>query len=126
MNNTNLLLPDVKFRFNIDHPTLEECYSYGYQCARAEVDESNNPYQAGSRENELWLEGWWDGFYEYEPLFRLDTIENIEMPKAAPLAINDERYEPAGGSSLLIKVLEITGVIAVSLILGYQVFDLVA
>ena len=61
MNDITALLPDIKLRFNIDHPSYEECYIFGYECAVLEVDESENPFHEGSPESEQWLEGWWAG-----------------------------------------------------------------
>ncbi|MDI1352997.1 MAG: transmission trait enhancer LetE, partial [bacterium] len=69
MNDTTALLPHIKLRFNIEHPTYEESYMFGYECALSEVAEEDNPFRAGSPESEQWLEGWWAGAYEEKPLF---------------------------------------------------------
>ena len=118
------LLPHVKFHFNLQHPTLEECYTYGYECARADVSVEDNPYLETSKEGEQWLEGWWTGFYGESPLFDWEKdvapYEGFEL-----LADNDVHFHEAR-DSYLTKVLEIAGIIAVSAILGYQVIDLVA
>lgn len=118
------LLPHVKFQFDVEHPTLEECYQYGYECARANINEEENPYLMTSKESEHWVEGWWAGFYGETPLFDLEkeseSYEGIEME-----AENDGHFHETR-ESYLTRVLEIAGVIAVSAILGYQVLDLVA
>lgn len=118
------LLPHVKFQFDVNHPTLEECYLYGYECALANVDEEQNPYLASSKEGEQWLEGWWAGFYGETPLFDWDKdVVSYEKPHFN--AENDQHFHDSK-ESYFTRVLEIAGVIAVSAILGYQVFDLVA
>ena len=61
MNDITALLPHIKLRFNIDHPSYEECYIFGYECAVSEVAEEENPIPEGSQEAEQWLEGWWAG-----------------------------------------------------------------
>ena len=43
MSDINELLPDLKLRFNINHPSLEECYLFGYECALAGVNERKSP-----------------------------------------------------------------------------------
>jgi len=121
MNDMTELLPHVKLRFNIEHPSIEECYVYGYECGKAEISEEENPYRAGSIENEHWLEGWWAGFYNDEPLFKLDDVEKIEND----LAANDQLFSDSM-KGFIIKVIEITCVIAVSAAVGYQMMELVA
>jgi ribosome modulation factor len=124
MNEMTGLLPHVKLHFNVEHPTLEECYVYGYECALADITEEENPYQVNSKEHEQWLEGWWSGFYKEEPLFTWDDdVANAD--EAGIDADNDGHFHEIR-DSYLTKVLEIAGVIAVSAILGYQVIDLVA
>jgi len=118
------LLPHVKFQFDIHHPTLEECYLYGYECASANVSEEDNPYSVTSKEGEQWIEGWWSGFYGEKPLFNwekdLAPYDEFEID-----AENDNQFHESR-EGYLTRVLEIAGVIAVSAILGYQVIDLVA
>lgn len=123
MSDYTSILPHLKFRFNIEHPSLEECYVYGYECACAGVVEAEDPYQAGSRESDEWLEGWWAGFYGNEPVFNENA--DVLSDDFAFDAVNDDAFHEAR-DSYLTKVLEIVGVIAVSAILGYQVIDLVA
>ena len=88
MNELTDVVPHIKFRFHVEHPTLEECYSYGYECARADVAEEESPYGAGSHEHEQWLEGWWAGFYEDQPLFTFDA-EHPEDSQAILASAND-------------------------------------
>ena len=56
MNTVNELLPHVRLKFNIDHPGLEDCYLFGYECALAEVKEGDNPFAENSKEAEQWIE----------------------------------------------------------------------
>ena len=124
MNDQTTVLPHIKFQFDLQHPTFEECYTYGYSCAIADVGEDENPYPAHSSESTHWLEGWWAGFYGEEPLFTWD--DHVTPPQPSDLhAVNDGLFHE-GREGYLTKVLEIAGVIAVSAILGYQVIDLVA
>ncbi len=123
MNDTTALLPHIKLRFNIEHPSYEECYIYGYECALGDVAEEDNPFRAGSPESEQWLEGWWAGFYGEEPLFSLDSLENNEVAVHHEDAANDQHYHK---SSILTFVFEISGAIAASAIVGYQLLELVA
>ncbi len=123
MNDTTMLLPHIKLRFNIDHPSFEECYIHGYESAAAEMDEELNPFRLGTKEHEHWSEGWWAGVYGEEPAFVL-SAEPSEVP-VDPFAANDQIYhEPK--DTFLIRLLEISGMIAVSAIVGYQLIELVA
>ncbi len=85
MNDTTELLPHIKLRFNIEHPSFEECYSYGYECALAEVEEDENPFREGSIEHEQWQEGWWAGFYGEKPymsrLSRLRFCQQVNLKR---------------------------------------------
>jgi ribosome modulation factor len=121
MSDYTELLPHIKFQFDLKHPTLEECYIFGYECALASVEEEANPYASNTKESEHWVEGWWAGFYGEEPLFDWHHLVDREVLDAD----NDLEYHP-GQESYLTRVLEIAGVIAISAILGYQVLDLVA
>ncbi len=123
MNDTLALLPHIKLRFNIDHPSYEECYIFGYECGVSEVPEEENPFPAGSPEAEQWLEGWWAGVFGEKPLFNmsdLDSGNNIMLQAAA----NDSIY--CHKHSFLSLVFEISGALAASAIVGYQLFELVA
>jgi hypothetical protein len=121
MNDITALLPHVKLRFNIEHPNYEECYLFGYECAIAELSEDDNPFPEGSQEAEQWQEGWWAGFYEEKPLFDLSTMDEIQLDKEK--AANDQQYNK---NSFLTLVFEISGAIAASAIVGYQLLELVA
>ena len=123
MNEIQELLPDIKLRFNIDHPSLEECYLFGYECALANMTDEENPYREGTQEYEQWQEGWWAGFYDEKPVFSSegpepDPIENDEQPHHF---ISD-----LVNSDVLANILKITGAIAATAVVGYQVFELVA
>lgn len=123
MNDTTALLPHIKLRFNIEHPSYEECYLFGYECANAEVTEEDNPFRTGSQEAEQWLEGWWAGFYGDEPLFTMNNTAADEVESQKVVAANDQQYQR---SSFLTLVFEISGAIAASAIVGYQLLELVA
>jgi len=124
MNDITALLPHIRLRLNMEHPDLEECYTDGYECAKAQLEEEDNPFAAGSLESEQWLEGWWAGFYGDEPLFTLESLDandRVEEPTAA----NDDDYHPLY-SRFVTTFLKITGALAATAVVGYQVLDLVA
>lgn len=124
MNDTIALLPDIRLRFNIDHPSFEDCYAYGYECATAEISEADNPFRVGSKESEQWLEGWWAGFYGEQPLYA-ELVSEIESEENEINAANDHVYHDHLGG-FFNKVIEITSMLAVSAAVGYQLLDLVA
>lgn len=124
MKDIAALLPDLKLQFNIDHPTYEESYIFGYECAVLELDEEVNPYNQGTQEAEQWLEGWWDGIYGEKPLFDPKSMEADEEHLDKIIAANDQQY--CHKHSLLSLVFEISGAIAASAIVGYQLLELVA
>lgn len=117
-----MLLSHIRLHFNINYPTLEECYLHGYESALAEMNEDENPFSANSKEHEEWSEGWWAGFYGEPPLFDLPEYpEYSEAEKAA----NDYIF-PDTVQNLLLQVMEVAGILAVSATVGYQIIDLVA
>src|SRR5438876_1198332 len=61
----------TRLKLHIDTPLVEETWLDGYECAKANIDENNNPYLQGSTEHFHWQEGWWAGFYEEDALFNL-------------------------------------------------------
>lgn len=124
MNDTTALLPHIKLRFNIDHPSYEESYASGYESALAYAAEEDNPFQKGSQEAQHWLEGWWDALSGDEPLFDISSFANEEILPEAEVAANDQQY--CQKHSFLSLVIEISGAIAASAIVGYQLFELVA
>ena len=121
MSQAQELLPHIKLRFNIEHPTFEETYVFGYECALADAEESINPYPSGTKENEQWSEGWWAGFYNEKPLFSLDDIDQKKHINSA----NEQVYTD-NRHNMLVRFFEISGVIVMSAIVGYQIFELVA
>lgn len=122
MSDTMLLLPHVKLHFNIEHPTFEESYVYGYECARADISEEDNPFAVGSKERDQWIDGWWAGFYGEQPAFVLSADQDaLELDGSA----NDHVYHD-NRDNFFIKFLEISGVIVMSAIVGYQLIELVA
>ena len=129
MSDMTTLLPHLRLQLNIKHPSLEECYIFGYECALAEVGEEENPYVESSQEAEYWLEGWWAGFYGDKPLFKSNDPVEQELTSDHAEAANDHSYSLIGGlvsSKFLANVLKITGAIAATAVVGYQVFELVA
>jgi ribosome modulation factor len=124
MNDITALLPHIKLRFNIDHPSYEESYAMGYECALAYGAEEDNPFQESTPEAQHWLEGWWDALSGEEPLFNVTELLNQEQTKTKDVAVNDQQY--CQKHSFLSLVIEISGAIAASAIVGYQLFELVA
>lgn len=124
MNDITALLPHVKLHFNIDHPSYEDSYASGYECALAYGSEEANPFPQGTPEAEHWLEGWWDALSGDEPLFDISAFANEEAPVAMENAANDKQY--CQKHSFLSLVIEISGAIAASALVGYQLFELVA
>ncbi len=124
MNDTTAILPHIKLRFNIEHPNYEECYMFGYECALSEVTEEENPFRERSQESEQWLEGWWAGAYGEHPLFDFTSVEEEEKFLERKIAANDQQYHSK--HNFLSLVLEISGAIAASAIVGYQLLELVA
>ena len=122
MKTLEAILPDLKLRFNLAHPDFEECYAYGYECARVGLEEIENPYREQTHEHNLWLEGWWAGFYGEEPLFESESISAADDELQKEPA-NDSHYHR---NSFLTLVFEISGAIAASAIVGYQLLELVA
>ena len=112
--------------FNINHPSLEECYCDGYACAKAEFDESANPFKKDSVEARHWSEGWWAGFYGEEPLFDLANLPEEEFPLITDKAVNDDTFLSPKINLFLLRFLEISGALAVSALIGYQLVELVA
>lgn len=123
MNDITALLPHIKLRFNIEHPSYEDSYAFGYECALADVAETDNPFLKGTQQAEHWLEGWWDAIGGEEPLFESNALEEAELPSEESAA-NDQEYCHKHG--FLSLVIEISGAIAASALVGYQLFELVA
>lgn len=131
MKDTAKLLPYVKLRFNIDHPSFEDCYALGYECAIAEATEEENPFREGTQEYEQWQEGWWAGFYGEKPLFEFtEPIESEADILSGQVAANDQDdnhfISHLVNSNFLANLLKITGAIAATAVVGYQVIELVA
>lgn len=129
MSDMTTLLPHLRLQLNIKHPSLEECYIFGYECALSDVGEEENPYTETSQESEYWLEGWWAGFYGEKPLFKTTEKPEIQVFEEESHAANDQSYYFIGGFvnlKFIANVLKITGAIAATAVVGYQVFELVA
>ncbi|WP_115711446.1 transmission trait enhancer LetE [Legionella sainthelensi] len=124
MNDITALLPHIKLRFNIEHPSYEDSYAFGYECALADVAEEDNPFNRGSQQADHWLEGWWDAMQGEQPLFALNSETPEVISIANEVAANDQVY--CHKHSFLSLVIEISGAIAASALVGYQLFELVA
>ncbi|MDP3560766.1 MAG: transmission trait enhancer LetE [Legionellaceae bacterium] len=122
MNDTTMFLPDIKLRFNIEHPNFEESYVFGYECALADISEEENPFVAGSKESDQWIDGWWAGFYGEKPAFYLADDYEISRDH---ISANDHFYQEHS-DHFLTKFLEISGMLVMSAIVGYQLIELVA
>ncbi len=126
MNEMTTELPDVRLRFNIDNPSVEECYLYGYECATKDIQEEDNPFESGTLEHRQWADGWWDGFYGTEPLFSTESLYNDEPDVAiVATAANDHTYYGIS-TVFLSRLVQITSALAVTAVVGYQLLDLVA
>ncbi len=124
MNDSNTLLSHIKLHFHINHPSLEECYAYGYESANSGQSEDVNPYKPNTVEYDHWAEGWWAGFYGEQPLHVYDLSYEEDF-LAEQTAANDWFYDHRN-SGFLTRVLEITGLIVVSAFIGYQLIEMVA
>jgi hypothetical protein len=111
------ILADIRLKLQIENPDYEDCYVDGYACGLAELEEDTNPYAMDSIEGQYWSEGWWNAFYQEKPLFHL---QGANIPDAQP---KPHEYRL---SDYIVTFLEISGVIAVSTLLGYQIWELVA
>lgn len=120
----NTLLPHIKLKFNIDHPSYEECYLFGYECGLSEIPEEENPFKQHSHQAEQWLEGWWAAVTGEGPLFEENSLDMEDAKMFEGYAANDHQY--CYKHSFLSLVLEIGGAIAASAIVGYQLLELVA
>ncbi len=120
------VLPDIQLRFNMHHASIEESYWYGYECACADVAEETNPFKSGTIESDHWIEGWWAGFYGEEPAFAHPLMEEAQLASpTTPVSANDHVYHEHL-EQFFVKFLEISGVLVLSAIVGYQLFELVA
>lgn len=141
MSGPKELLPYVRLRFNISHPSLEECYAYGYECALANIEEEANPYKEGTKENEYWADGWWAGFYGVDPAFKIPSEDQNKEIKIMQKVIspseekrlfsmndarpNNYRMIALWTNNNLSKTLKITGVLAAAMIIVFQLVVLV-
>lgn len=129
MKNSKTILPDVLLDMHMKHPELDECYFDGFSCGQAELNTNENPFQADSIESRYWLDGWMDAQLGQEPLFDPDSFVSDRAPQLVRVsAKNSGTYYSASQAQRknLIRLIEITGAIAVSAFLGYQLIELVA
>ena len=125
MDDLMKILPDIQLRFNIKHPSLEESYWYGYECAVANLDEEVNPFKPDSLESDHWIEGWWAGFYEEVPAYDHPLLTDKPQTMPTHHSANDHIYYEHL-EHFIVKFLEISGVLVLSVIVGYQLLELVA
>lgn len=126
------ILPHVKFLFEIDNPSLEECYRHGFLMSQQGVDEEENPFSdRATRESEYWAQGWWDALYGEQPIFSLEPALSTRLYTnaqrihwAEESAINEEDFEVEKPSTMT-TVAKLAAVIA-GAFLSYQVMDLIA
>lgn len=129
MKNSKTILPDVLLDMHMKHPGLDECYFDGFSCGQAELNTNENPFQADSAESRYWLDGWMDAQLGQEPLFNPDGFASDLIPQIAIASARNENhyYSPSQAQRKnLIRLIEITGAIAVSAFIGYQLIELVA
>ena len=107
------ILADLRLTLQLENPDYEDCYVDGYACGLANLPEDLNPYAQDSMESEYWTEGWWSAFYQEKPLFTLEGVNLEAQPKPQV-------------TDYIVTFLEISGVLAVSSLLGYQILELVA
>lgn len=124
MDDIMRVLPDIQLQFNIDHPSIEESYGYGYECATADLGEEANPYKLGTIESDHWIEGWWAGFYGEEPSFSNPLLTDPQIVQSDDSANDHIYYEHL--EQFIVKFLEISGVLVLSAIVGYQLLEMVA
>lgn len=128
------LLPYVKLLFEVDNPSLEECYQWGYQMAQDGLEESENPFMetnADSKEAEYWNQGWWDGCYGVEPMFEVEPVATAhaettmaEAPSLTELSANEDQFE-VNKESKMTTVAKLAAAVA-GAFLSYQVIDMIA
>ena len=113
MSDLMRVLPDIKLKFHIDYPSFEECYVSGYQAALETFREEDNPYAENTNEHRYWQDGWWDAYYNEEPLFSITQPDREEL---TTIQTHPWTY----------PLLKITGFLGVTALVGYQLLDLVA
>ena len=124
------VLPEVRLQFNINNPSIDETWTEGYDLAIAEGDESDNPYQEGTKAFAYWNEGWWAGFYAEKPLFDLAATPDNEIRREmlssqAKPAANDVAWNASVTKKWAVRVVKISSVIALALA-AVELVDLAA
>jgi len=126
------ILPHVRLMFEIDNPSLEECYRHGYLMSRDGVDELDNPFLTrAQKESEMWSQGWWDCFYDEAPMFDLEPVLSTQLLTNSQKihwveesAVNEEAFEPVKDSKIT-TIAKLAAAMA-GAFLSYQVLDLIA
>jgi len=131
--NDEQILPHIRLKLALDNPDWQECYAEGYEMARAEVPESENPYEADSSEHEFWQDGWWDGFYGEAPKFEITANQ---LPGSAQhtqstsvmreQAANEGSWTAVIHHHWAIRAAQFAGAIAASAAVAYQLLDIAA
>lgn len=125
------VLGDVRLQFNIQNPTLEDCYVDGYELGQAETAEDSNPYQEGTTEFQSWADGWWAGFYGEDALFDLAgnvTAESAEQQTEIELpttAANEAQWEVDRRKLWIKRTAKIAAILFVAAA-AYEVADMAA
>ena len=122
MSDLQNVLPDLRLKFHIEHPTIEECYIAGYEAAEAAYPEEMNPFTDNATLHSHWADGWWDGYYNQPPLFSIKSIEE-------EAAMAEEAQDEADHNTVhpwMAHVIKITSVLGMTALVGYQLLDLVA
>jgi hypothetical protein len=122
------ILPYLRLKLNVDQPTLEECWSDGYEIARKEGDEEANPYLQGTEENLHWNQGWWAGFYGEESWYgeqELCTSANQYRREISQYstALNEASFDPKESHEWAGKFAKIAGAIAATIVAA-ELFEL--
>lgn len=111
MDTTQHILPHVRLMLNVKYPTLEECWSEGYESAQLDEEELSNPYTQESIEHEHWAQGWWAAYYGEEHMYAAKTEHNEALTHGAA---NESQWTQKDIKRWAGRVVKIAGAIAVS------------
>lgn len=134
MQNEKEIIPYLRLMLNIQYPPLDECWLDGYESGGAEVEDKDNPYPESSAEHEYWLEGWWEGFYQVNTsLAKTNIKRDAKKIQTKPSKVTQQtssslskkhqhRFDRWGKIMRFVKV---SGVIAATFIISYQLIDVI-
>lgn len=118
-NKLNDLLSYERLMLNLHSPSLEDCWSEGYEAAESNEEESSNPYSMNSLEYEHWNQGWWAGFYGETRLYpRVEDTSETQIPSSDSAninAANEPFWVQAGTKTWASSVLKIAGSVAATI-----------